>query len=217
MVEFDGFCRDVCDRVRPFTLIGDVRIAANVGAIKRIVGEGIVGDVVEVGVWKGGSVLSMLLSLLHFGDVGRRVHLYDTFDGMTPSTDVDVDRDGKSAVDLIAGDSFWSCVSPLDEVRGNVLGVGYPGELVCFHVGDICKTDFVPDAIALLRLDTDWYESTRCELELFYDRVVSGGIVMVDDYGHWRGCRKAVDEFLVGHPDIVLREIDYTGRYFLKP
>jgi hypothetical protein len=72
--------------------------------------------------------------------------------------------------------------------------------------------------IALLRLDGDWYDSTRCCLEILYESVVSGGVVIIDDYGHWKGCKTAVDEFLHKKDiDVKLQQIDYTGRFFQKP
>jgi hypothetical protein len=89
--------------------------------------------------------------------------------------------------------------------------------MVQYHVGDILKNTYYPERIALLRLDTDWYESTAHELAKFYDLVVPGGVVIIDDYGHWAGARKAVDEFLATRPEITLQQIDYTGVYFIKP
>jgi O-methyltransferase len=86
-----------------------------------------------------------------------------------------------------------------------------------YHVGDIVETIKVPSPIAVLRLDTDWYESTKFELETFYPHVSPGGYVIIDDYGHWKGCKQAVDEFLALNPGITLTTIDYTGRYFIKP
>ena len=75
-----------------------------------------------------------------------------------------------------------------------------------------------PKEIALLRLDTDWYESTLHELEHLYPRLVSGGVLIIDDYGHWRGAREAVDEYIDKHKlKLFLTRIDYTGRLCVKP
>jgi hypothetical protein len=213
----DNFCRGVFDRVKEFTFLDDVGIAANIAAIRHVVSRGVDGDVIEVGVWRGGSVLSMILTLIECGDLSRRVRLYDTFDGMTPSSDVDIDFRGEKASDLISRDPFWMCRASLDDVKNTVLDSGYPNNLIDFHVGDIRRTGFSPEKISILRLDTDWYDSTKHELSLFYERVSSGGVVIIDDYGHWMGCRKAVDEFISIHPEVELVEIDYARRYFIKP
>jgi hypothetical protein len=74
-----------------------------------------------------------------------------------------------------------------------------------------------PPALALLRLDTDWYESTRHELEHLYPRLSAGGVLIIDDYGHWKGSRRATDEFIAATPDFgLLSRIDGTGRLAIK-
>ena len=82
-------------------------------------------------------------------------------------------------------------------------GTGYPPERIHFVRGPVEETlpAGAPDEIALLRLDTDWYESTRHELEHLYPRLAAGGVLLVDDYGHWEGARKAVDEYFADHGD----------------
>jgi O-methyltransferase len=111
----------------------------------------------------------------------------------------------------------YLCKCDLDSVIHNInSNTEYPKDLIKYHVGDILKTKFIPDKISLLRLDTDWYESTKFELDNFYDKVSIGGIVIIDDYGHWSGCKKAVDEFLLIHPEIEIEKIDYTGIKFIK-
>ena len=97
---------------------------------------------------------------------------------------------------------------------------GYPSELIKFVKGKVEETlsIYKPEKIALLRLDTDWYESTKTELEELYDNVVSKGVIIIDDYGHWEGCRKAVDEFIKKRNlCVLLNRIDYTGRLIVKP
>lgn len=109
------------------------------------------------------------------------------------------------------------CISHLDEVKTNIENnIHIPKNNIHYIVGDITKTQTFPDKIAILRLDTDFYESTSFELAHFYEKVSSGGYIIIDDYGHWKGCRKAVDEFLIKHPEIKLHIIDYTGVYFIK-
>jgi hypothetical protein len=99
------------------------------------------------------------------------------------------------------------------------LGTGYPPEKVHFVKGMVEDTipEQSPDGIALLRLDTDWYQSTKLELLHLYPRLANQGVLIIDDYGHWQGARRAVDEFISELRDpILLHRIDYTGRIAIK-
>ena len=175
------------------------------------------GDVVEIGVWKGGSMMSMILEYETFNETERSFHLYDTFTGMTSPSVFDVDLSGTSA-DRILHVPGVKAECPYTEVASNLFKhVRYPRTKINFHVGDIRKNTVYPESIAVLRLDTDFYDSTSHELTTFYPKVSPGGIITIDDYGHWKGCRKAVDEFLALHPSIKIYPIDYTGIYFMKP
>jgi O-methyltransferase len=112
--------------------------------------------------------------------------------------------------------------SSLDEVRRNLAKTGYPSHHLHFIEGDVCATlrnpVNVPNSIAILRLDTDWYDSTRTELEVLYEKVSPGGVVLIDDYGYWLGARKAVDEFIERLSDpVYLCRTDNTGIEFVKP
>jgi O-methyltransferase len=104
-------------------------------------------------------------------------------------------------------------------VRELVLSTGYPEERLHFVRGAVEETlpRHAPDRLALLRLDTDWYESTRHELENLYPRLSHGGVLLIDDYGHWEGCRRAVDEYFASHaPPVLLNRVDYTARIAVK-
>jgi len=114
---------------------------------------------------------------------------------------------------------MWA-MAPLDRVRRNVLATGYPAERVHFIQGKVEDTlpANAPDRIALLRLDTDWYESTHHELTHLYPRLSPGGVLIIDDYGHWQGSRLAVDEFFAARAYTpLLGRMDYTGRMMVKP
>jgi hypothetical protein len=197
-----------------------LRIAALVQSIEYIVTHNIPGAIVECGVWRGGSMMAAALTLNRLRRADRPLWLYDTFAGMTEPTPEDVDFLGRPAGHLLRqhgpGDAqSIRCVSPLDEVRGNLIRTGYPASLVRFVRGPVEQTlrDHKPGHIALLRLDTDWYESTRAELVHLMPRLSSGGVLIIDDYGHWQGCRRAVDEFFDRHRvPMLLMPIDYTGR-----
>jgi O-methyltransferase len=220
--DFDGGTAAVCAAVADYTMTSPERIAALVEAVRYVSRHAIPGDIVECGVWRGGSMMAVARTLLDLGDL-RRLHLFDTFDGMPPPADIDRDRTGSAAADLMASSdketsSVWAR-SPLDEVRGNLRGTGYPEELVQFVVGRVEETvpAGAPDTIAILRLDTDWYESTRHELVHLFPRLSVGGVLIIDDYGHWEGARKAVDEYLAeSGARLLLNRIDVTGRIGIK-
>lgn len=192
------------------------RLDLNIQAVKDVDSKGIEGEIVEVGVYKGGSMLAMILANQ---TRSRHYYLYDTYEGMTTPCELDKDYNGYSADELMARHVAVKCISSLSEVKHNLQQHISSEQESRTHyiVGDIMKNEVYPDKIAVLRLDTDFYESTAFELAHFYDRVSPGGYVIIDDYGHWQGCKKAVDEFLVSHPEITLRSIDYTGVYFVKP
>jgi hypothetical protein len=201
------------------------RIAVLVEAVRHIVSENIVGDIVECGVWKGGSAMAALLALKSLDCNERDVWLYDTFEGMSSPTSEDISFDGETAADQLksqdieSSKSIW-CYSPLEEVKTNVGTIGYPEQKIHYVKGRVESNlpEHAPSQIALLRLDTDWYESTRHELVHLYPLLVSGGVLIVDDYGYWKGSRKAVDEYFVefGARPLLIR-IDSTARIAVKP
>ena len=99
-------------------------------------------------------------------------------------------------------------------------GTGYPSERIHFVPGKVEDTipASAPESIALLRLDTDWYESTKHELVHLFPRLATSGVLIIDDYGHWRGSRLACDEYFEqNRVPILLNRIDFTGRIALKP
>lgn len=208
---------DIIEHCKQYSMISVDRFRANIAAIKHVEDKGVDGDVVEIGVWKGGSILSMIMKYETYNKQNREFYLYDTFEGMTPPAGIDKDLNNNSAEDLLKINNWFNCEAPYELVKHTITSsTSYP--LVKYIVGDICKnTTYPSNKIAVLRLDTDWYESTKAELDTFYPLVASGGVVIIDDYGHWQGCRKAVDEFLAVHPEIQVHRIDYTGVYFVKP
>ena len=213
--------------VAPYTLTGPERVAALVEAVRYVVRAEVPGALVECGVWRGGSALAVLRTLVELGVTDRDVWLYDTFTDMPAPTERDVDVHGVAATEYHAQyaadptvlDPAYAYL-PLEEVRSVLLSTGYPAERLHLVQGLVEETipGQAPDRIALLRLDTDYYTSTRHELEHLAPRVPSRGVVIVDDYGHWRGSRDAVDEWMatLEHP-LLLQRIDYTARLMVVP
>lgn len=202
------------------------RIYALRKAIEYIVKYQIPGDLVECGVWKGGSAMVMAYTLLELGETNRKIYLYDTFEGMSGPTENDYHLSHQdNASSLLAKskkkvtDSVW-CYSPLSEVQCNMLSTGYPKDKVIFVKGKVEQTipSCVPSNIALLRLDTDWYESTIHELSHLYPLLVQKGVLIIDDYGTWAGAKKATDEYFNSDKKspVLLNRIDTTGRICIK-
>ncbi|MBL8839363.1 MAG: glycosyltransferase [Alphaproteobacteria bacterium] len=209
----------------PFTMTSIPRQVALHHAVRYVVDNGIEGDVVECGVWRGGSMMLAALTLLDLGVSDRNLLLYDTFAGMTKPDARDVESmTGRPAEQLLAAsprddqNHYWA-MAPLDAVKRNMALTRYPAERVDYIVGDVCETleHRVPQRIALLRLDTDWYASTRHELERLFDLLGPGGVLIVDDYGHWQGSQRACDEFFSGRIERLHRIPDEEiGRIAVK-
>jgi hypothetical protein len=183
----------------------------------------------ECGVWRGGSVLAMILTLQELGVNDRDIYLYDTFEGMTEPSAADVSavdrpaletwREAQEKGETPFGRVFSEEVFDEDSVRRTVLSTGYPEQRVHLVRGPVEETlpARLPTQLALLRLDTDWYQSTIHELRHLYPLLAEGGVLIIDDYGHWDGARKAVDEYFASAaPPILLNRIDYTGRIGVK-
>ena len=210
-------------RVAPFTLTSLERMLAVIDAARYIARARIPGAVVECGVWRGGSMMAAALALREVEPEHRDLYLFDTFSGMTEPEAVDVDYRGGSArtrFDALKAESRGWCDASVEDVRQNLLSVGYEPNRLKLIEGRVEDTipASAPDAIALLRLDTDWYQSTRHELEHLYPRLVPGGVLIIDDYGHWAGARRAVDEYFAANPPApLLARIDYTARLAVKP
>ena len=215
---------DTIRAVSPYTMTSAEKIYELVRAVEYVVRAGIPGAVVECGVWKGGSMMAVARTLVRLGDVSRSLYLFDTFEGMTPPQDVDRSYRGESAAALLAAEdpnaSWVWAKGPLDEVKEALAQTSYPAERVSYIKGKVEETlpEAAPDRIALLRLDTDWYSSTYHELVHLYPRLVPGGVIIFDDYGHWEGARRAVDQYFAEQNiSIFLHRIDYAGRLALKP
>jgi O-methyltransferase len=202
--------------VQPYTITGWERLVALIEAVRYIVDYNIEGDFVECGVWRGGSIMAMARTLLELNDRHRTLHLFDTFEGMPPPGERDVNYRGEHAEQIF---DQIRCDASMDEVAAAVYGVGYDPAKIQFVRGRVERTlpERAPESIALLRLDTDWYESTSHELTHLFPRLSRGGVLIVDDYGHWRGARGATDEYLAQHHvPLLLNRIDYTGRIGVK-
>jgi hypothetical protein len=212
------------ENCRQYTMTSWERLYALYKSVRYVVENKIPGDLVECGVWRGGSMKLAAHVLLSLGATDRTLFLYDTFEGMTqPDPSVDKDLSGNNAI------NDWSeaqrrgvkwAYSPLDEVRETMAQVGYPMARIRLIKGPVEQTipDTVPNKIALLRLDTDWYASTRHEMEHLYPLVSPEGVLILDDYGHYQGAARAVDEYFANQASKpLLQRVDYSCRAAIKP
>ena len=215
---------DIINRVLPYTLTSYERLYALIEAVRYVVRNDIEGCLVECGVFKGGSMMAVALSLLSEGVRDRDLYLFDTYQGMPKPGEKDIDIWGGSASKQFAKkrisdtSSTWANAS-LESVKRAMSITGYPMERVHFVKGLVEDTipSNAPDVLSLVRLDTDWYQSTSHEMTTLYPRLSSGGVLIVDDYGHFRGAREAVDEyFSEHHMSPLLHRIDYSGRLIIK-
>ena len=211
------------DQCKPYTMTSIERMYALFNAVKYVVRNNIPGDFVECGVWRGGSSMMIALTLLHLRNTQRKLFLYDTFEGMSEPTEHDKTFRVEVADELLEKNvnnketSVW-CLADINDVQQNMGITKYPSANIQYIKGkveDTIPSTLPSDGIALLRLDTDWYESTAHELKYLYPLLAVSGVMIIDDYGHWDGCKKAVDEYFETRP-LLLNRIDYTGRIAVK-
>jgi O-methyltransferase len=207
-----------------FTLTGPARMAATMRSLKYASVNKIQGAFVECGVWKGGQIIAGAEQLRLLNDF-REIFLYDTFSGMTEASEIDISFQNESAISLMEtsepkSDNVWAKVS-IAEVKKNLDMVAYPEKLIRFISGDVretlLKSENMPEKISVLRLDTDWFDSTYIELLKLYPLLSLGGVLLIDDYGHWEGSRKAADKYFheIG-VDPFWNAIDYTCVMHIK-
>lgn len=212
---------EILAKSSPYSITGMPRLYVAGKAVEYVTLNRIPGAIVECGVYRGGTVMAMALALRNYGEK-RDVWLYDTFEGMSKPTEKDVSGAGLRAIDEWKDGRATELLrveASLRDVRRNVASTDYPRELTHYVKGKVEETlpAQMPEQIAVLRLDTDWYESTLHELKHLYPRLVPGGVLILDDYGHWMGAKQAVDEYFrdLGVFPFLIRT-DYTNRVMIK-
>ena len=218
---------DILSKIAPYTMTANDGLEATYAlfqAVRYIAQNKIPGDIVECGVWRGGSMMLIAYALQYFGDTSRRLYLYDTYVGMTEPDDIDIDFDGKAMKPIWSQLTSQGMVmgygGSVENVKANLWLSGYPEQQMHFIVGDVLQTIPAqsPSRIAVLRLDTDWYKSTLHELKHLYDLIVPHGVLIIDDYGWCRGARQATDEFFRDRPfKPMMHRVDQGPRMIVKP
>lgn len=228
-VEFSKADIDILDFViqNRLTMASPERVVATINACKHAIQAGIEGDFVECGVWRGGNSIAAKLTFENCGS-DKKVWLFDTFSGMTAPTEKDTTRfSDKSAGDRFdegqTGEHNEWCFASLEDVKANFQLANTDLGGVRFIAGDVTKTLAVdanlPEGLCVLRLDTDFYDSTKAEMEVLYPRLACGGSLLIDDFGHWDGARRAVEEYVDTLPSQsrpLLHYTDYSGRMGIK-
>jgi len=208
-----------------FTMTSVARLVNTLKSCKYVVQNNIPGDFVECGVWRGGHGILAKKIFERMGS-SKKVWMYDTFEGMAEPTEYDVNAKtkelAKAKYQVAIKDTHvdW-CYASLEDVKKCCQVSGIDINSIKFIKGDVCNTlndpANRPDKIAVLRLDTDWYKSTKTELELLYPTLSNSGVLIIDDYGHWQGSRKAVDEYFANSEyKPLFNVVDYTGRSAIK-
>lgn len=218
--EMDPPFASLYEECRPYTLIQVERMYSLYKAVEYIVKKGLSGDFVECGVYKGGAAMMMAKTLLSLGVKDRMIYLYDTYEGMAKPTkeDMSVMKSAEPVMEIWEREqrddhNEW-CYGPLDGVKAAMESTGYPMDKVVFVKGMVENTlpNDKHEKIALLRLDTDWYSSTKHELVHLFPKLQQGGVLILDDYGYWAGARQAADEYFKQTGEaIFLHRDDYSG------
>ena len=194
------------DLSRPFTGTNTECLYNMFRAIQYVVKNNIKGAIMECGVSQGGMMMSAAAALSSMRIIDRELWLYDTYTGMAKPTERDKYIKGKKPVmgkweSLDRGThNAWNA-TPLEQVKERMESTGYPKEKMVFVKGRVEDTipGQIPDHIAILRLDSDWYESTKHEMRHLFPRLVKGGVLIIDDYGTFQGARDVVNEYVAEH------------------
>ena len=219
--ELSNFEKKLMNKIKNLSMTSIERQFSLIKSVQYIINNNINGDIVECGVWRGGNMV-LVAELLNKFKVYRKLWLYDTYEGMTKPSKYDKSKRSGAArkkfFDNKTGknSSDW-CFASIDEVKKNLYKTRYPSNKIKFIKGPVEETlkKNKPRKISILRLDTDWYSSTKKELEILYPKLVKNGVIIIDDYGHWLGCRKACDEYFK-NKKILFHRIDYTCRVGMK-
>lgn len=220
-----GKYKELINFVRPFTMTSNSSLISLIDSVEYIVNNKIPGSFVECGVWRGGSMMAVAKTLMSMNSDDKDLYLFDTFTGMTKPSKFDVGIVTEEKASEIfekekTGDdtSNWIRAS-IEEVKKTFKKVGYDEKKLHFIEGKVEETipKNTPSEISLLRLDTDWYESTKHELIHLFPKLSKGGIIIIDDYDDWEGCRKAVDEYIINEKiPLLLVKIPNGGRIGIK-
>ena len=225
IVELNNNDKKLINLAQKYSMTPQIRIFNLLQSLRYLKNKKIDGDYVECGVWKGGNII-LFKKFIEDEDENskRKIFAFDTYGGMTEPDKNDYDISNNIPANILLKDdknkqtNLWG-ICNLENVKKNIQSCVNNIENIKFIEGPVETTlntaSNLPDKISLLRLDTDWYSSTKKELDVLYDRVTSGGIIIIDDYGHWGGSKKAVDDFFL-NKYVWMHYVDYACRLIIK-
>lgn len=193
-------------------------------SLKHIQENNIEGDIVETGVFKGANLV-LINNFLNRSNIEKKIYAYDTYAGQPEPSNLDYDLKGKSMIDKFS-DFKKKNITPvfcsLEDVKKNIKKYSpFDYDKIIFIKGKVEETlnseKNIPQQISLLRLDTDFYESIKKSLDILYPRLSKGGVLIIDDYGHFKGAQTAVDNYFKDKKNIWMHRVDYTCRLIIKP
>lgn len=208
---------------KPYTMTSPERMYAVYQATRYVIDAGIPGDIVECGVWRGGCAM-IAADVLKQRNSDKKIFMYDTYEGMAKPTDKDVEiSSNRPATDkwndyASKSDTTW-CYASIEEVSNNMKKTGYDSTKISLIKGKVEDTipGTMPEKISILRLDTDWYDSSYHELVHLFPRLSKGGVLLLDDYGQWSGARDATDAYFKENGIVMLLDrVDFSGRVGIK-
>ena len=214
------------NKILKLTMVSQENLAFLVSVIKYLKKNQIKGDYAETGIWKGGISILSYQMFLEKNKKRKRFYLYDTFEGMVKPGKFDkkLNRDLSQVMDkwkkTLKTKEGWN-FSSLDEVKKNIIKICGKRSLkdFCLIKGKVENSlknkKNLPKKICLLRLDTDFYNSTKAELDYLFNRVSKGGVIIFDDYSNWLGAKKAIDNFFK-NKKYLLCKIDNNSRFIIK-
>ncbi len=227
---------DLIRVIRPYTMVAHKALLILYQQVVYCERQNLKGCYIECGVWKGGAIGLMALANLKFGFQRRHIHLFDSFQEICePDETVDGKRAIKEVYEWAKEPGKAGKLRPLKGIYDHRGGpgtlqenkalleniIGYKKDYLHYHKGwfqeTLPKVAESIDQIAMLRIDADWYASTKICLDYLYNKVVKGGFVIIDDYGAYEGCKKAVDEFMQANKvSAFLCHVNNDVRYLIK-
>ena len=222
----NNFEKELFEIISEYTMTSHERIFALMKSINFVKHNNVDGDFVECGVWRGGNLI-LFQKFIEKYNLSKKIYAYDTFEGMSEPDKIDETFKGESSKDLLnklykkkvdRKKNILIADCSIEQVQENFKKFSNKNNLICIK-GPVEKTldlkKNLPNKISILRLDTDWYSSTKKELEILFPLLEKNGILIIDDYGFWKGARKAVDEYFE-NKNVTMFKIDFTGRMIIN-